>query len=123
MFHNSLNDGRSAARVAGSRFAVALGSTLIICAALLPAQAQAQAAGAKADPADPQANVPALRHASALAGYRPLQEPPPASWQQANEKANQAGGWRAYAREKAAPEGSTAAPASSAKAHEGHAPR
>lgn len=129
MFHNSLNDRRSPARVAGSRFAVALGSTLIFSAALLPAHAPAQTAAAKAgpaDPIDPQASVPAVRHASALARYRALQEAPPASWPQANEKANQAGGWRAYAREKAAADDGHAAPASAAsaaKGHEGHAPR
>lgn len=130
MFQNSVNDGRSAARVAGSRFAVAIGTTLVFSAPLLPALAQAQAqAAAKAsaaDPTDPQASVPAVRYAGALARYRALQEAPTASWQQANEKANQAGGWRAYAREKATTDDSPAAPAaaaSSAKGHEGHAPR
>ncbi|KQW51195.1 hypothetical protein ASD88_00630 [Pelomonas sp. Root662] len=128
MFCNSMNDGRSAARVAGSRFAVAIGTTLVFSAALLPALAQAQTAAkaSAADPTDSQASVPAVRYAGALARYRALQEAPPASWQQVNEKANQAGGWRAYARERAATDDSPAAPAaaaSSAKGHEGHAPR
>lgn len=116
MFHNSLNDGCSAARLA-------MGSVLLFSAAVLPAQAQTAAAKTgPADPTDSHASVPAVRHASTLAGYRPLQEAPPASWQQANEKANRAGGWRAYAREKAAPDAPAAA-ASAAKGHEGHAPQ
>jgi len=128
MFCNSLNDGRPAARVAGSRFAVAIGTTLVFSAALLPTLAQAQTAAkvGAADPTDPQASVPAVRYAGVLARYRTLHEAPPASWQQASEKANQAGGWRAYAREKTPTDDSPAAPAaaaSSAKGHEGHAPR
>ena len=128
MFHNSLNDGRSAARVPGSRFALALGTTLLFSAALVQAQTAVTKAG-PADPTDPQTSVPAVRHVSGLARYRSLQEAPPASWQQANEKANQAGGWRAYAREKPATQDSPAAPsapaaaASTAKGHQGYTPR
>ena len=76
--------------------------SLILCAAILPAQAQTAAAKAgPADPTDSHASVPAVPYASVLARYRPIQETPPVSWQHANEKANQAGGWRTYAREKA----------------------
>ncbi|WP_444764497.1 hypothetical protein [Roseateles sp.] len=137
MFRFSVNDGRSNVRAFKPPCAVAVSLTLILCATILPAQAQTVAAKASpADPADSQASVPAIQYASALARYRPIQETPPVSWQQANEKANQAGGWRAYAREKAAADdrpAGTAAPASqasqvskpapAAKAHEGHAPR
>ena len=135
MFRNFLNDGRSPARVARPSVGVAL--SLIFSALLLPAQAQtAPAKDAPADPSDPQASVPAVRYASALSRYRPLQEAPAASWQEANERANRVGGWRVYAREKAASDdapstvtppaaqGQKPAPAAdSRKGHEGHAPR
>lgn len=73
---------------------------------LLPAQA----APPKPDPLDPQAAVPARVHRSALAGYRP-HIAAPTDWRQANDAVERMGGWRAYAREAAAP---PAAPASSA---------
>ena len=135
MFRNFLNDGRSCSRVARPSIVVAL--SLILSALFLPAQAQATPAkSAPTDPSDPQASVPAVRYASALSRYRPLQEAPAASWQEANERANRVGGWRVYAREKAASDDapSTATPpaaqgqkpapaAESRKGHEGHAPR
>lgn len=82
----------------------------------------ALAAPAKpADPADPQAKIPPLQYVGALSRYRPLQEAPAGSWQEANEKANRAGGWRAYAREKAAEEPLQPGPDQKGqKAHEGH---
>lgn len=134
MFRFSLNDGRSDVRAAKPPCAAAMSLSLILCAAILPAQAQTAAAKAgPADPTDSQASVPAVPYASALARYRPIQETPPVSWQHANEKANQAGGWRTYAREKAeaddrpagpaAPASQVPKPAPAAKAHEGHAPR
>lgn len=137
MFRFLLNDGRSDVRAAKPPCAVAMSLTLILCAAVLPAQAQTAAVKAgPAAPTDSQASVPAAQYSSALARYRPIQETPPVSWQQANEKANQAGGWRAYAREKAEADDRSAGPAApasqasqvskpapAAKAHEGHAPR
>jgi hypothetical protein len=103
----------------------------LACAALvLPAQAQQ---ARLTDPSDPQVKVPALSYVGSLARYRALQDPSAASWQEVNEKANRAGGWRAYAREKLAPDEGPAAPAAAAcpaakpapagKGHEGHAPR
>lgn len=103
----------------------------LACAALvLPAQAQQ---ARLTDPSDPQVKVPAISYVGSLARYRALQDPPAASWQEVNEKANRAGGWRAYAREKLAPDESPAAPAAApapaakpapaSKGHEGHAPR
>ncbi|MFN3302860.1 MAG: hypothetical protein ACK44A_03980 [Roseateles sp.] len=74
-----------------------------------------------ADPADPQARVPEFRYVGALSRYRPLQEAPMASWQQANEKTHQAGGWRAYAREKLAEEPAQPdAPAKGQAPHKSH---
>jgi hypothetical protein len=103
----------------------------LACAALaLPAQAQQ---AKSADPSDPQVKVPALNYVGSLSRYRALQDPPAATWQEVNEKANRAGGWRAYAREKLVAEDSPAAPAAAAsqaakpaptgKGHEHHAPR
>ena len=66
------------------------------------------------DPLDPQAAVPPAQHRSALGAYRPLAETPVGSWKEANERVNRIGGWRAYAREAAAP--APAAPAASAPA-------
>ena len=133
----SPNDGRSDVRAAQPSCAAAMSLSLILCAAILPAQAQtATAKAGPADPTDSRASVPAVQYSSALARYRPIQETPPVSWQQANEKANQAGGWRAYAREKAeaddrptsptapaSPASQVTKPAPAAKGHEGHAPR
>ena len=66
---------------------------------------------ARPDPLDAETAVPAARHISAFAGYRPLTEQPTGSWPGVNEAARQAGGWRAYAREKpAAPNAPAAAP-------------
>lgn len=65
----------------------------------LPSLAPFAAAAAPRDPTDAQAPVPPLRHDSALARYRGLQEGPLASWPAANERVRQVGGWRAYARE------------------------
>ncbi|MGQ3051286.1 MAG: hypothetical protein ACT6S0_05845 [Roseateles sp.] len=123
MFPTPLNDGLSAARSAWPASALAM----VFAAALLPAQAQT--AAGRADPTDAQASAPAVRHESALARYRPLQEAPTGSWQQANEATNRAGGWRAYAREKVQTDDRPATPATARPAaqrseqHEHHAPR
>lgn len=73
------------------------------------AQAHAQPARPAPEPLDPKAAVPPVQHRSAMNGYRPLAEAPVGSWKEANERVNRIGGWRAYARESAAP---AAAPAS-----------
>lgn len=57
-------------------------------------------------PTHAQARVPPLVYASSLARYRPLVEVPApsgAAWAQAHAQVLKAGGWRAYAREKAPP--------------------
>jgi len=56
------------------------------------------------DPTRADAPVPALHHESALRHYRALGPTPPLSWQQANERVNRIGGWRAYTRETHAPD-------------------
>ncbi|WP_156392385.1 MULTISPECIES: hypothetical protein [unclassified Roseateles] len=123
MFPTPLKDGRTAARSAWPPLTLAM----IVAAALLPAQAQT--AVGRPDPTDPQASAPAVRHDSALARYRALKEAPAGSWQQANEAARRAGGWRAYAREKVQADDGPAAPAAAASAvkpnerHDHHAPR
>ena len=128
MHSNTPRHGRRTGPKALSPLSLAMS---LACAALvLPAQAQQ---ARLADPSDPQVKVPAISYVGSLARYRALQDPPAASWQEVNEKANRAGGWRAYAREKLAPDESPAAPAAApapaakpapaSKGHEGHAPR
>lgn len=128
MHPNTPSHGRRAAPRAPTRFTLALS---LACAALaMPAQAQQ---AKPADPSDPQVKVPALSYVGSLARYRALQDPPAVSWQEVNEKAKRAGGWRAYAREKlpaddipAAPAAAASAaskPAPASKGHAGHAPR
>lgn len=128
MHPNTPSRGRRAGAQAPTHFTLALSLT---CAALaLPAKAQQ---AKPADPSDPQAKVPALSYVGSFARYRALQDPPAASWQEVNEKANRAGGWRTYAREKlaaddtpapSAPTASlTSKPAPANKGHEGHVPR
>lgn len=73
----------------------------------LPAQAQAT----RADPLNPQANVPAVVYASPFkAAARPVDDKP-LSWRQSNETVARIGGWRAYAREAQLPDAPTALPA------------
>ncbi len=92
------------------RFAVALALALTLSLALTIGSAPASAAtpapvpAAAADPTQAQANVPAVAHRSAFARYRPLNDLTPVPWREANETVNRIGGWRAYAREAAAPE-------------------
>ena len=83
-----------------------LAAALLLATAMAPAQTPG--GGAKADPLNPQAEVPALRHDSALARYRQVGEPLPLGWKEANDTAARIGGWRAYAREAAAPASSAA---------------
>jgi hypothetical protein len=81
-----------------------------------PVRPAAPAASAAGDPADPSRPVPRLEHRSVLAAYRPAHEVPPIDWRTANETVNRIGGWRAYAREAAAP--APASPAASSPARE-----
>ncbi|MDP3083363.1 MAG: hypothetical protein Q8N44_06690 [Rubrivivax sp.] len=67
----------------------------------------------QADPLDPQASVPAAQHRSSLTSYRRHDETRLLPWREANDAVQRIGGWRAYAREAAAPEpAASAAPAS-----------
>lgn len=76
---------------------------------------------AQTDPPVP----PAYR--SALDAYQPFQDAPARAWREHNDNVGRIGGWRAYAREAAAPAGAAppaAPPASQGHAHDGHhAPR
>lgn len=81
---------------------------------LLPV-AQAQSPG-RPDPLNPEAKVPPLEHRSALARYRPAGDVTVGDWKAANETVNRIGGWRAYAREAAAPEPPAAAASAAAPA-------
>lgn len=72
---------------------------------------------AAADPLDPTVTVPASVHRSSLASYRSAGEPRVGSWKDANEQVNRIGGWRAYAREAAAPASPASAPAAAGHKH------
>ena len=88
------------------------GLQLVLASAPTAAQAQAQAtapasstpAGARSDPADPRAPVPAALYASPLRAYQGFAEPQVAPWRDTNELVRQRGGWRAYAREAREPD-------------------
>jgi hypothetical protein len=56
------------------------------------------------DPADANAEVPALVHRSAFTSYRAAGEIEVGSWREANDTVARIGGWRAYAREAAQPD-------------------
>ena len=73
------------------------------------ADAQTPAPPRTADPANPQAQVPPALHTSAFAGYRRHADTAPLAWKQANDTVTRIGGWRAYAREAAAPAASAPA--------------
>jgi hypothetical protein len=74
----------------------------VIAACALPPAASAQTV--LPDPLDAKAGVPALRHQSAFARYKPLGEDKPVAWRQANDTVTGIGGWRAYARQAQQPE-------------------
>lgn len=83
------------------RAPAALAAALLLATAM--ATAQTAGGSGKPDPLNPRAEVPALRHDSALATYRGLGEAKSLGWKAANDAAQRIGGWRAYAREAAAP--------------------
>jgi hypothetical protein len=72
----------------------------ILCLAMV-ASGLAMAAGPQT-PAD--APTPALTYRSAFEGYRAWRDEPVGDWRAANDTVGRIGGWRAYAREAAAPE-------------------
>ncbi len=51
-----------------------------------------------------------LRFESVFDGYQSYRHQPVAPWEQSNERVREVGGWRAYAREAAEPEGAEAPP-------------
>lgn len=51
-----------------------------------------------------------LRFESVFDGYRSYRHQSVAPWEQSNERVREVGGWRAYAREAAEPEGAEAPP-------------
>lgn len=75
--------------------------------------AAAQAPARAPDPTDARAEVARATHASPLSTYRRAGDVAPLPWREANDRVGRIGGWRAYAREAAAP----AAPASAAMPH------
>lgn len=88
------------------------GTWLAVLLLAAPLHAAAQSAKPRPDPADAQAAAPALAHRSALAGYRKHDNgSPPLAWREANDAVERIGGWRAYAREAAAPAPASSAPA------------
>lgn len=93
----------------------ALLGLLLISALAAPAQAQPVPSGARPDPLDPNASVPALRYSSSLAQHRSGGDAKPLSWKEANDAVARIGGWRVYAREAQQPDPvSTAKPATEA---------
>jgi hypothetical protein len=92
-------------------FFAAIGAAL-----LLPAAAPAQNAP-RPDPFDAKAATAPLVHRSAFANYTPIAAVSPAvGWRDANDAVLRIGGWRAHAREAAAPAASAPAAAASGAA-------
>jgi len=86
-----------------------LAAALLVSASLACAQTTqtiAPAAAQRPDPADPGADVPVAVHRSAFTSYRAAGEVEVGSWREANDTVARIGGWRAYAREAAQPDGS-----------------
>lgn len=85
---------------------------------LLSAAAPAQNTQ-RPDPLDAKAAIAPLVYRSTLSGYKPLAaESPAVAWRDANDAVLRIGGWRAYAREAAAPAASSPARAAAASAPE-----
>ncbi|MCV2350090.1 hypothetical protein [Paucibacter sp. Y2R2-4] len=78
-------------------------------------QAQPSEADAKPSPADPGAPISAQPVPAALKDYKAFADPiTPRDWRAANRRVQEAGGWRAYAKEAAADKAAPAASAASA---------
>ena len=67
-------------------------------------------AQSRADPADPAAHVSAATYRSLFADYRAIGDETVGDWRAANDEVGRIGGWREYAREAQAPEGTRTAP-------------
>lgn len=64
---------------------------------------------ALSDPLNAATKVPVVHYESSFAHYRPLGDTRVAPWRFSNDTAERRGGWRAYAREAAAPDAATVA--------------
>ncbi len=86
-------------------------AVLAVVAGAADAQTAAPASTPPRRPTRPtaQAEVPAAQYRSAFAGYRRHAEAAPTAWKDANDTVTRIGGWRAYAREAAAPAASAPA--------------
>ena len=73
----------------------------LILGAVPPALSQTTAGP---DPLDPRATVPPLVYRSVLQDYRPHAEAEVGKWLDTNDRVGRIGGWRAYARQAAAPD-------------------
>lgn len=103
------------APVAKARSCLMLGFMLLTWVAGL--QAQPSAAETKPTPADPGAPISAQPAPAALKDYKAFTDPiTPRDWRAANRRVQEAGGWRAYAKEAAADKAEPAASAASAAA-------
>ena len=79
--------------------------TLVVVSAALALCAATPANSTRsANATDPKTSVPPLVYRSAFDGYRPNAEANLGKWQEANDKVGRIGGWRAYAKEAAAPD-------------------
>lgn len=85
---------------------------------LAAAGAAAQTPARAPDPTDARAVVSPATHVSPLSAYRRLGDETPLPWREANDRVGRIGGWRAYAREAAAP--AAPSPAASAAAPHRH---
>ncbi len=91
-----------------------------ITLAVFAASPQAAPEHARKDPANPAAEVPALTYRSSLNDRRRIGDEPLGNWRASNDKVRAVGGWRAYAREAAAPEASDKATPASPANHGAH---
>lgn len=89
---------------------------LLLFALSLPAAAGQGAKGRAVE----GAGLTTLHFESAFDGYKPYVHQPPAPWRQSIDRVGEVGGWRAYAREAAEPEGSGAQHAAPEAPHSGH---
>lgn len=80
------------------------------CLLATTASAQPAAAPLRPDPLDPQAAVPPAVYRSPFKHPPQAAAPPVGNWIQANQQVGRIGGWRAYAREAAAPAPAASAP-------------
>lgn len=92
--------------------------TKLSLAALACIGAASAHAQVRPDPASPDAKVPSAIYRSPFTGYRVLGEEPVRDWRASNDEVGRIGGWREYAREAQATEGSPA-PAAAPKVDHG----